>query len=502
MINLKKNYHNINYIKILKNEKEIISEQLFEKVFMLAHYLEHRCSEQLFCCDIGNRLISEEDESDLLIPVLRYDTLFSVFPYSYLIEELYNRSIKNHKYLNPSLKECNDSDLLIMMKSLCDSNKIFVDNQSILSSVYLIVKTLDYNTLSNAFNCDYSYVINVEKQIYNKTCEKEAEPNNSMIRATKDLDKEILPIFEGIEKGKIPPIQTKGIRRMYLNEFRDEYNDETKRDKFISNAQEYEKANPKDDTRLLMRLITMVLSDFLNSYSGEQSDKIKEDVLHIIKKKQISDLTYYNDILNKVAKLLHFNKPQPFFIKNLNELKKKDSRFNATTIGVNLLYLLLHYKDSSLERVYNTINLVREQQKEKLDCLPNRYIQHKSLNEAKKVKKFHEKNMSKLRDLDVGFNIYYKQENDYIQLIDPESSIERPYTLKVFPETDKRIRNININKEPDTNNFKINYDEVYRVSNKNNITNYYLYNNRNMKTHFSTHKTIEQLLSDEKSKVY
>lgn len=272
--------------------------------------------------------------------------------------------------------------------------------------------------------------------------------------------------------------------------------DEKKQSVKKGSEKRYHKNNNKNNSNqnLLYTFIYFGILKLLASEKTKYSEIIGQLVKGISQKKY-NDFSYLVKILNQFSRQFGFNKENPF--ENISFESQKNPAVDNKEVAVNCLYMLLH--TDSLDSIYHGINFVREEQKKVLNCVPNRYFNYDSEEEALAEIAKTSRNHEILKKIDSGFNFEFLQRPGCFKIAGIKDGVRRIMTCKLFSETDKNFKNIHQYKGK-RNKYKIDYEEDFRLSNENRFSNYYLYTQRNTYTHHSYDPAVFALLDDSKPK--
>lgn len=253
-----------------------------------------------------------------------------------------------------------------------------------------------------------------------------------------------------------------------------------------SAMKKHDSENFKKDTELLQAIFFFFLQ---NLAEGQDCGTVFAEAL--------SDGSWCSgerqgEILNLLAKNLHFKKVRPF--SSVDFLKFTGNHFQANECILRVLFNFMRKKPYSKEGIVNELNFVREQQKAVLEVWPNRRKTNYTEASANAEIKSKLDNLKKLRQIDFGFSVPGFAQYFFYDSANPRKEFVRPIECKCFQESEMEWE-----REPHKERFhdgiKIFAEKSARATNKSALRHKFLYPERNMLTHISEHFAVHKLFT-------
>ena len=234
---------------------------------------------------------------------------------------------------------------------------------------------------------------------------------------------------------------------------------------------ENEKTDYENRKKLLLMMICFALWELFSGVESSKTDENKEDEFHfrfykLFMEKKWQDEQSVKDLFADVL---------VFILGDKRFSEKCNVSFCNTETLVYLLFGLSRFYKSREQSIMYLLNFDREQQKKHYPCVPNGLVKVTESQQKENQKTLQE-------NIDFGFMVFISEKVSPLNLYDADIQFRRAMTIKTFVETDK--------------SFNSKGGEDFRLTNKNLLSNHYLYSDRNMHVHFSSPVVVEKLLEN------
>lgn len=237
---------------------------------------------------------------------------------------------------------------------------------------------------------------------------------------------------------------------------------------------ENEKTDYENRKKLLLMMICFALWELVSGFT--KTDESKKDEFHFRFYKLFMEKKWQNE--QSVKDL--FADVLVFILGDKRFSEKCNVSFCNTETLVYLLFGLSRFYKSREQSIMYLLNFDREQQKKHYPCVPSGLVKVTESQQKENQKTLQE-------NIDFGFMVFISEKVSPLNLYDADIQFRRAMTIKTFVETDK--------------SFNSKGDEDFRLTNKNHLSNHYLYSDRNMHVHFSSPVVVEKLLENKSSEV-
>ena len=239
---------------------------------------------------------------------------------------------------------------------------------------------------------------------------------------------------------------------------------------------EKERTDYKNRKKLLVMMLCFAVWELFSGCQQKFGEDEKREQFHIrfyklFMSRNIQETQFVKDLFSDLF---------VFILDDEKFAEKCTVDFNDTESLVHLLFGLSRFHKSREQSIVYLLNFVREIQKLKYNCVPNGPFK---IDESKRIE-----NHKKLQeDIDFGFGVSFQEKVSPLNLYDGNLAFSRNMKIKTFSETDKV--------------FDSKGNEDVSLTNKNHLSNHYLYSDRNVRVHFSNPVVIEKLLNQKNPSV-